>query len=160
RDHTTPTTCNELTTTSRTTKLSSRRGGRDVKPCNAVMPRRSAAAPGSLPCRGPAPQCQELGAGPPILPPALRGRASVRFWCPQPAPLARWFDGAGERFSAHSFGDHRLPPDPRPRWIPLGRLMPVPTPPPDGPRPQVPVPLVWRLPCPSARPKRPPPAPR
>jgi transposase len=42
----------------------------------------------------------------------------------------------------------------------LGRLVPVPTPPPDGPRPWVPVPPVWRLSCPSARPKCATPTPR
>ena len=44
---------------------------------------------------------------------------------------ARWFDWAGERFSAHSFGDDRLP-----RFEaavdPVGTAAPLPTPPPDA----------------------------
>ena len=44
---------------------------------------------------------------------------------------ARWFDWAGERFSAHSFGDDRLP-----RFEaavdPVGTAVPLPTPPPDA----------------------------
>ena len=43
-------------------------------------------------------------------------------------PVVRLGWGA---FSAHSFGDGRPPGSPGPRSIPLGRLVPLPTPPPD-----------------------------
>src|SRR5947207_9478141 len=92
------------------------------------MGRGRAAATGSLPVQGfPAPLGRELATayprlGRPVLMPVLslvleRSRS------------ARWFDWAGERFSAHSVGDHRRR---RLRWIPLGRLVPLPTPPPDA----------------------------
>ena len=54
----------------------------------------------------------------------------MRFWCQEPSRSVRLFDWTGERFSAHSFGDDR-PPLARSRSIPLGRLVPLPTPPPD-----------------------------
>src|SRR5262249_5192555 len=54
---------------------------------------------------------------------------------PEPARSARWFDWVGERFSAHAVGDHRRLRFGGSRWIPLGRLVPVPTPPSDAHRP-------------------------
>ncbi len=63
----------------------------------------------------------------PIL--GVRCRCPLRFWCPEPVRSARWFDWAGGRFSVHSFADDRTPRMIGPRSIPLGRLVPVPTPP-------------------------------
>src|SRR5262249_45439105 len=120
---------------------------------------RSAAASGSLPSRVPlAHHARNLGRSG-YLTSSARRRCPFRFWCNEPTRSARWFDWAGERFSAHSFGDRRPPPTSRSRWIPLGRLVPVPTPPPDALCPWFPCPLLWRLPCPFARPKRAPLAP-
>src|ERR1700722_19675818 len=62
-------------------------------------------------------------------------------------PLVRLGWGA---FSAHSFGDDRLPRCSRSWSIPLGRLVPLPTPPPDALRPWCPYPLLWRLLWPPA----------
>src|SRR5262245_7701421 len=93
-------------------------------------------------CRKPAPRCRELEIAAAYPDPSARCRCPPSFWCGEPSGSARWLDWAGERFSAHSFGDDRLPPSPRPRSIPLGRLVPVPTPPPGALRPWQPVPLV------------------
>ena len=90
----------------------------------------------------PAPLCQELGPGSsrcffyPIA--SVRCRGPLRIWCLELllGPLVRLGWGA---FSAHSFGDHRLPHLVGPRWIPLGRLVPLPTPPPDALRPRFPL---------------------
>ena len=71
----------------------------------------------------------------PILPVAFGDEARVVFGAASGhtlGPLVRLGWGA---FSAHTFGDHRLPPSSRSRWIPLGRLVPTPTPPPDARRP-------------------------
>ncbi len=37
----------------------------------------------------------------------VRCRCPLRFWCDELSRSARWFDWAGERFPAHSFGDGR-----------------------------------------------------
>src|SRR6266404_1922679 len=57
----------------------------------------------------------------------------MRFWCDERSRSTRWFDWAGGRFSAHSFGDDRFLLACRSRgrshwdgWCPL------PTPPPDA----------------------------
>jgi len=52
------------------------------------------------------PPGQELGAAAYPLP-HVRRRCPFRFWCVERSRSARGFDWAGERFSAHSFGDAR-----------------------------------------------------
>src|SRR4051812_19155593 len=82
------------------------------------------------PCRGPAPQCQEL-AVPLILGWGVRRRYPFRRWCSEPQGSARWFDWVEERFRPTRLVTTAAWLAPRRRLIPLGRLVPLPTPPPD-----------------------------
>jgi hypothetical protein len=72
---------------------------------------------------------------------------------------ARWFDWVGERFRPTRLVTTAAALAPRRRSIPLGRLVPLPTPPPDAIA-LVAIPLLsWRLPCPPASVKPPTPVP-
>src|SRR5262249_41401266 len=61
-----------------------------------------------IPCRVPLPHVAgNLNPLRPILPPASGVDARYAVGALSLARSARWFDWAGERFSAHSVGDHR-----------------------------------------------------
>jgi hypothetical protein len=78
-----------------------------------------------------APACRELGALGFYSTLHVRRRCPFRFWCDELTlgPVVRLGWGA---FSAHSFCDDRFRLSSASRSIPLGRLAPVPTPPPDA----------------------------
>src|SRR5262249_57010671 len=101
----------------------------DVPETNHAPP--SAAAPGSRALQAiPAPQCQELAAARCTLGSGVRRRYPLRRWCHEPSRSARWFDWVEERFRPTRLVTTAATLAPRRRSIPLGRLVPLPTPPP------------------------------